>query len=79
METITKELFIKYIKLQKSGQINMNDITRGSQILKCTKNQYITILHNYKALYQKYILKFEYRYHPLKTKQDIKILNTENE
>lgn len=50
MDIITKELFDKYLKLQRSGIMNMTDIERGARILRCTHDEYETILWNYTTL-----------------------------
>lgn len=54
MDTITKELFDKYLKLQRSGIMNMTDIEQGARILRCTHDEYETILWNYTTLKNKF-------------------------
>lgn len=54
MENITKEQFDKFVKLQKSGVINMIDITKGSKLIKESKDIYETIIWNYKKLENKF-------------------------
>lgn len=54
MDTITKELFDNYLKLQRSGIMNMTDIEQGARILRCTQDEYETILWNYTALKNKF-------------------------
>lgn len=54
MDTITKELFDNYLKLQRSGIMNMTDIEQEARILRCTQDEYETILWNYTALKNKF-------------------------
>lgn len=54
MESITKELFDKFLKLQRSGIMNMTDIVQGAKILKCTEDEYETIIWNYTDLKNKF-------------------------
>ena len=54
MDTITKELFDNYLKLQRSGIMNMTDIEQGARILRCIQDEYETILWNYTALKNKF-------------------------
>lgn len=44
MNNISKELFNKFLKLQRSGIMNMTDIERGAKLIKCTEDQYETII-----------------------------------
>jgi hypothetical protein len=60
MDTITKELFDKYLKLQRSGIMNMTDIEQGARILRCTQDEYETIFWNYTALKNKFYPKSKY-------------------
>jgi hypothetical protein len=60
MDTITKELFDKYLKLQRSGIMNMTDIEQGARILRCTQDEYETILWNYTNLKNKFYPKSKY-------------------
>ena len=62
MDTITKELFDNYLKLQRSGIMNMTDIEQGARILRCTQDEYETILWNYTALKNKFYPKSKYSY-----------------
>lgn len=59
MDIITKELFDKYLKLQRSGIMNMTDIERGARILRCTHDEYETILWNYTTLKNKFYPKHQ--------------------
>lgn len=59
MESITKELFDKFLKLQRSGVMNMTDIVQGAKILKCTEDEYETIIWNYTDLKNKFYLKYK--------------------
>lgn len=54
MDNITKEQFDKFIRLQKSGVINMTDIVRGSSLIKESEDVYETIMFNYSKLKLKY-------------------------
>lgn len=54
MNNISKELFNKFLKLQRSGIMNMTDIERGAKLIKCTKDQYETIIWNYTDLKNKF-------------------------
>lgn len=54
MNNISKELFNKFLKLQRSGIINMTDIERGAKLIKCTEDQYETIIWNYTDLKNKF-------------------------
>lgn len=54
MNNISKELFDKFLKLQRSGIMNMTDIERGAKLIKCTEDQYETIIWNYKDLKNKF-------------------------
>lgn len=53
MNNISKELFDKFLKLQRSGIMNMTDIERGAKLIKCT-DQYETIIWNYTDLKNKF-------------------------
>lgn len=59
MESITKELFDKFLKLQRSGVMNMTDIVQGAKILKCTEDEYETIIWNYTDLKNKFYPKYK--------------------
>ena len=59
MDTITKELFDKYLKLQRSGIMNMTDIEQGARILRCTEDEYEVILWNYTTLKNKFYPKHQ--------------------
>lgn len=53
---ITEKQFQKYLELQNSGIINMLDATRGSEIIRESRETYITIINNYTELAQKWSL-----------------------
>jgi hypothetical protein len=54
MNNISKELFDKFLKLQRSGIMNMTDIERGAKLINCTEDQYETIIWNYTDLKNKF-------------------------
>lgn len=54
MDEITKIQFEKFIKLQKSGIINMTDIVRGSKLIKESEDVYETIMWNYEELKEQF-------------------------
>lgn len=54
MNNISKELFDKFLKLQRSGIMNMTDIERGAKLISCTEDQYETIIWNYTDLKNKF-------------------------
>ena len=45
---ITKEKFKKFVKLRDEGTINMNDISRGTEITGLTPIEYKDIINNFK-------------------------------
>lgn len=45
---ITKEKFKKFVKLRDEGNINMNDISRGTAITGLTRIEYKDIINNFK-------------------------------
>lgn len=45
---ITKEKFDTFVKLQKSGIINMTDIVKGAKITHMSEDDYFDIVWNYK-------------------------------
>lgn len=51
---ITEEKFKAYRDLQNSGEINMLDYIKGSKLTGLTKEEYINIIHNYKAYKEKF-------------------------
>lgn len=51
---ITEEKFKAYRDLQNSGEINMLDYIKGSKLTGLTKEEYINIIHNYKAYREKF-------------------------
>ena len=54
MEDITKTQFAKFVKLRKSGMINMTDIVKGSKLIQESEDVYETIMWNYKELENKF-------------------------
>lgn len=55
MENITKEQFLKFVALRKSGRLNMTDVIRGSRLINETEDVYETILWNYARLEEKFL------------------------
>ena len=51
---ITKYQWKKYLLVQRSGIINMNDKRRGAFLIGESQEIYETILYNYAFLRQKY-------------------------
>lgn len=54
--SVTKELFSKYVEIQREGKYNM--IMDGAEVialLGCTPDEYKEILENYNALSKKYM------------------------
>ena len=45
---ITKEKFKKFVKLRDEGIINMNDISRGTEITGLTPIEYKDIINNFR-------------------------------
>lgn len=57
--SVTKELFSKYVEIQREGKYNMvMDAAEVIELLKCTEEQYREILHNYSALSKKYSISY---------------------
>ena len=53
--SVTKELFSRYVEIQREGKYNMvMDAAEVIELLKCTEEQYHEILCNYSALSKKY-------------------------
>ena len=48
---ISKKKFDKFIKLRDEGIINMNDISRGTEITGLTPLEYKDIINNFKQYY----------------------------
>ena len=44
---ITKEKFLKYLRVQKSGVINMLDIDNGTRLSGLSEDDYTDIIWNY--------------------------------
>ena len=44
---ITKDTFLRFIKLQNSGIINMTDIVRGARYAHMSEDEYEEIMWNY--------------------------------
>lgn len=51
---ITEKKFKRFLKLQHSGIINMNDVQAGCCITRLTEDEYLNIIFNYKDLVKKY-------------------------
>ena len=51
---ITEEKFKAYRELQNSGEINMLDYINGCKLTDLTKEEYVNIIHNYKAYREKF-------------------------
>ena len=51
---ITKYQWKKYLQVQRSGIINMNDIRMGAFLIGETQEVYETIIYNYSYLREKY-------------------------
>lgn len=52
---VTKEVFEKYVKVQRSGEYNMiMDALKVMEITGITREQYSCILQNYQQLSNKY-------------------------
>lgn len=54
MEEITRVQFEKFVKLRRTGMINMTDIVQGSKLIRESEDVYETIMWNYKELEEKY-------------------------
>lgn len=53
-DKITKYQWKKYLQVQRSGIINMNDIRTGAFLIRETQEVYETIINNYSYLKDKY-------------------------
>lgn len=51
---ITEKKFKRFLKLQYSGIINMNDVRAGCCITRLTEDEYLNIIFNYEDLVKKY-------------------------
>lgn len=51
---ITEEKFKAYRELQNSVEINMLDYIKGCKLTGLTKEEYVNIIHNYKAYREKF-------------------------
>ena len=47
MIMITKEKFLRYVRVQNSGVINMLDVETGTRLSGLTENEYWEIINNY--------------------------------
>ncbi len=57
--SVTKELFSRYVEIQREGKYNMvMDAAEVIELLKCTEEQYHEILRNYSALSKKYDISY---------------------
>ena len=54
---ITKEKFLAFAKLQRSGVINMTDIVRGAKLTHLTEDEYEDIMWNYTKYQNMYLKK----------------------
>jgi len=52
---ITKEKFLAFYSLQRSGIINMTDIVRGAKLSHLTEDEYEEIMWNYTTYKNKYL------------------------
>ena len=53
-DKITKYQWKKYLQVQRSGIINMNDKRTGAFLIRETQEVYETIFNNYSYLREKY-------------------------
>lgn len=53
-DKITKYQWKKYLQVQRSGIINMNDIRTGAFLIGESQEIYKTIIYNYSYLREKY-------------------------
>lgn len=53
-DKITKYQWKKYLQVQRSGIINMNDKRTGAFLIRETQEVYETIFNNYSYLLEKY-------------------------
>ena len=53
-DKITKYQWKKYLQVQRSGIINMNDRRKGAFLIGETQEVYETIIYNYSYLREKY-------------------------
>lgn len=53
-DKITKYQWKKYLQVQRSGKINMNDIRTGAFLIGESQEVYETIIFNYSYLRDKY-------------------------
>ena len=53
-DKITKYQWKKYLQVQRSGIINMNDIRTGAFLIGESQEIYETIIYNYSYLREKY-------------------------
>ena len=54
MEEITRVQFEKFVKLRRTGMINMTDIVQGSKLIRESEDVYETIMWNYEELEEKF-------------------------
>ena len=47
MIMITKEKFLRYVRVQNSGVINMLDVETGTRLSGLTEDEYWEIINNY--------------------------------
>ena len=51
---VTKEQFLSFESIRRSGRINMTDIVRGAKLAKISEDCYETIMWNYEELKDKF-------------------------
>ena len=54
IDEITRIQFLKFVRLQKIGIINMTDIVQGSKLINESEDVYETIMWNYEELEEKF-------------------------
>ena len=52
---ITKEKFLKYLRVQRSGVINMLDIDNGTRLSGLSEDDYTDIIWNYSKYSKEFI------------------------
>ena len=56
---ITKEKFLKYLRVQRSGVINMLDIDNGTRLSGLSEDDYTDIIWNYSKYSKEFIGKYK--------------------
>jgi hypothetical protein len=57
MIMITKEKFLKYLRVQRSGVINMLDIDNGTRLSGLSEDDYTNIIWNYSKYSKEFLEK----------------------